>query len=385
MFAAVHAADDRQSASSRSPPGSIRFNAMTGPHRRGATAFPCCCSSARFRARPRAWALVTVLAYGLQLVEMARQDQQARPRSARRARCPTTAARWRRRCRVSRRSGAHPAARPSHQRGSRHRRATARAHRRGWNMTDALDELAQLLTGASRPLLLAAAASGGDRRVPRGFARLPSASAVRSRPRPRPRACSPRIIRCRSACSASAATAPRAYLNAGTDVVGRRDQPRRHVDRRVRAPSASRARPRRHRRPTDRQQATRRPTRSSRRRRRCSAASPSASATVRRHARTSPGRLPSSVRSCASQKIGRIAMHDAVVDVQSLLPADTIYTVDSGEHFVAATHHLRIVHPDAFIAMTGLGSMGQSIGAAIVPSPDRVVRWPPSAAMVASR
>jgi acetolactate synthase-1/2/3 large subunit len=67
----------------------------------------------------------------------------------------------------------------------------------------------------------------------------------------------------------------------------------------------------------------------------------------------------------ASQKHDRIAMHDAVVDIQSMLPADTIYTIDSGEHFVAATHHLRIIHPDAFIAMTGLGSMGQSIGAAI--------------------
>ncbi len=67
----------------------------------------------------------------------------------------------------------------------------------------------------------------------------------------------------------------------------------------------------------------------------------------------------------ASQKRDRIAMHDAVVDIQSMLPADTIYTIDSGEHFVAATHHLRIIHPDAFIAMTGLGSMGQSIGAAI--------------------
>jgi acetolactate synthase-1/2/3 large subunit len=67
----------------------------------------------------------------------------------------------------------------------------------------------------------------------------------------------------------------------------------------------------------------------------------------------------------ASVKDGRIAAHDAVHAIQAILPADTIYTIDSGEHFIASTHHLNIVHPDAYIAMTGLGSMGQSIGAAI--------------------
>ncbi|MEO7097124.1 MAG: thiamine pyrophosphate-dependent enzyme, partial [Polyangiales bacterium] len=48
-----------------------------------------------------------------------------------------------------------------------------------------------------------------------------------------------------------------------------------------------------------------------------------------------------------------------------MLPADAIFTVDSGEHFMFATHFLEINDPDSYIVMTGLGSMGQSIGAAI--------------------
>src|SRR5690606_4410988 len=67
----------------------------------------------------------------------------------------------------------------------------------------------------------------------------------------------------------------------------------------------------------------------------------------------------------ASTKADRIAPHDAILELQSLLPRDTIYPVDSGEHFLYATHYLETAHPDAFIVMTGLGSMGQSIGAAI--------------------
>lgn len=70
-------------------------------------------------------------------------------------------------------------------------------------------------------------------------------------------------------------------------------------------------------------------------------------------------RLPSSTEP------GRVASHDAIREIQWLLPADTIFTVDSGEHFLFATHFLEVSHPDAFIVMTGLGSMGQSIGAAI--------------------
>jgi acetolactate synthase-1/2/3 large subunit len=60
-----------------------------------------------------------------------------------------------------------------------------------------------------------------------------------------------------------------------------------------------------------------------------------------------------------------MASHDAIVELQDILPADTLYTVDSGEHFLFAVHYLETDLPDAFLVMTGLGSMGQSIGAAI--------------------
>jgi len=61
----------------------------------------------------------------------------------------------------------------------------------------------------------------------------------------------------------------------------------------------------------------------------------------------------------------RIASHDAVIELQDVLPSDTIYVIDCGEHFMFATHYLEIDLPDAFVAMSGLGSMGQSLGAAI--------------------
>jgi acetolactate synthase-1/2/3 large subunit len=73
---------------------------------------------------------------------------------------------------------------------------------------------------------------------------------------------------------------------------------------------------------------------------------------------------------------GLIAPHQALLEIQEELPRDSIYTIDSGEHFVFATHFLRTVMPDGFLAMTGLGSMGQSIGAAIgvqIARPERVV------------
>ncbi len=61
----------------------------------------------------------------------------------------------------------------------------------------------------------------------------------------------------------------------------------------------------------------------------------------------------------------RIASHDAIREIQRALPSDTIFTVDSGEHFLFAVQYLETALPDAFLVMTGLGSMGQSIGAAI--------------------
>ncbi|MFN0249340.1 MAG: thiamine pyrophosphate-dependent enzyme, partial [Kofleriaceae bacterium] len=77
-----------------------------------------------------------------------------------------------------------------------------------------------------------------------------------------------------------------------------------------------------------------------------------------------------------STRQDRLGSREAIEKLQSLLPPNTIYTVDSGEHFLFATHYLRINQSDGFLVMTGLGSMGQSIGAAIgaqLAHPDRKV------------
>jgi acetolactate synthase-1/2/3 large subunit len=71
-----------------------------------------------------------------------------------------------------------------------------------------------------------------------------------------------------------------------------------------------------------------------------------------------------------------LPMHHALGEIQKALPADTIFTVDSGEHFVFATHYLKLTAPDSYVVMTGLGSMGQSLPAAVgaqLAHPDRVV------------
>jgi acetolactate synthase-1/2/3 large subunit len=67
----------------------------------------------------------------------------------------------------------------------------------------------------------------------------------------------------------------------------------------------------------------------------------------------------------SSRRFDRIASQDAIIELQDILPRDTIYSIDSGEHFLFAAHYLETNLPDAFVAMTGLGSMGQSIGASI--------------------
>jgi acetolactate synthase-1/2/3 large subunit len=67
----------------------------------------------------------------------------------------------------------------------------------------------------------------------------------------------------------------------------------------------------------------------------------------------------------SSKKSDRIASHDAIREAQAVLPNDTIFTIDSGTHFLFAVQYLETVQADSFIVMTGLGSMGQSIGAAI--------------------
>lgn len=69
--------------------------------------------------------------------------------------------------------------------------------------------------------------------------------------------------------------------------------------------------------------------------------------------------------STASCETASITPQRALWELQQIMPRDTIFTIDSGDHFVFSTHYLTIASPDSFIAMTGLGSMGQSIGAAI--------------------
>jgi len=91
--------------------------------------------------------------------------------------------------------------------------------------------------------------------------------------------------------------------------------------------------------------------------------------------RALPGGVERHVLSPSSRS-DRIAAHDAVIELQAALPADAVYAIDSGEHFMFAVHYLETQLPDAFIAMTGLGSMGQSIGAAIgaqLAFPDRMI------------
>ena len=51
--------------------------------------------------------------------------------------------------------------------------------------------------------------------------------------------------------------------------------------------------------------------------------------------------------------------------LQQIVPDDTIYASDIGEHTMFAIHYLRVDHPDGFLVNTGLGSMGSGIGAAI--------------------
>jgi acetolactate synthase-1/2/3 large subunit len=78
----------------------------------------------------------------------------------------------------------------------------------------------------------------------------------------------------------------------------------------------------------------------------------------------------------ASDRTDRIGAHEAVAGIQEIVPHDAIFTVDSGDHFLFAVHYLETKFPDQFIVMTGLGSMGQSIGGAIgaqLAYPDRTV------------
>jgi acetolactate synthase-1/2/3 large subunit len=62
---------------------------------------------------------------------------------------------------------------------------------------------------------------------------------------------------------------------------------------------------------------------------------------------------------------GRISPARALWELQHVLPEDSTYVIDSGEHFLFAAHYLRVERPEGFLAQTGLGSMGSSLGAAI--------------------
>src|SRR5262249_23159703 len=62
---------------------------------------------------------------------------------------------------------------------------------------------------------------------------------------------------------------------------------------------------------------------------------------------------------------GLIAPPRALWQLQQMLPEDAIFTCDSGEHFLFAVHYLEALRADSFMVMSGLGSMGSGICAAI--------------------
>lgn len=54
-----------------------------------------------------------------------------------------------------------------------------------------------------------------------------------------------------------------------------------------------------------------------------------------------------------------------IAELQKLLPADTLYTADMGEHTLFTLHYLKVDRPDGFICSMGLGALGSGIGAAV--------------------
>ena len=308
-------------------------------------------------------------AHGLQIVEMARHVTKIAAEVPRRARCPTCcAARSRPRCRAAAvrsmltlpidvdRSGDRAAARP------------ATVTLGGRLAGRILDEIAELLRDAERPLILAGSGVRGGG-APARLRTVAERCAARSRRRRRPRACSPRAIRSSlGVLGLGGHLSARRYLERRRRRDRDRHQPRRHRDRRLRARSC------RHRArsstststPARSARATRRPTRSSRPAASCSAALARSAAGLQvdapaaARASSVTATLPPSQHDRPDRAAGRDRARSS-----SCCRRDTIYTVDSGEHFLFATHYLEIDDPDAFIVMTGLGSMGQSIGAAI--------------------
>lgn len=71
---------------------------------------------------------------------------------------------------------------------------------------------------------------------------------------------------------------------------------------------------------------------------------------------------------------GRITPMRALWELQRAMPRNTMFTCDIGEHLLYAIQYLVADDPEAFQVMTGLGSMGSSIAAAVgarLGSPDR--------------
>lgn len=62
---------------------------------------------------------------------------------------------------------------------------------------------------------------------------------------------------------------------------------------------------------------------------------------------------------------GRISPPRALWELQQVMPRDTLYTCDIGQHLIFATHYLHIDDPDGFTIMTGLASMGSGIATSL--------------------
>ncbi len=67
----------------------------------------------------------------------------------------------------------------------------------------------------------------------------------------------------------------------------------------------------------------------------------------------------------ASSESRPLTCADALRTAQRLQQPGTRWLIDSGQHYFHAVEHLRVDAPERFVAMTGLGAMGSSLGAAI--------------------
>lgn len=67
----------------------------------------------------------------------------------------------------------------------------------------------------------------------------------------------------------------------------------------------------------------------------------------------------------AQEALRPLAPRQVLVTLQEEVPANTMYTVDIGEHLLWAVQYLSVSEPDQFVASLTLGSMGSGIGAAI--------------------